>query len=65
MSEVWQAEFELSVDLDTEVPGTKVTYEPGAQEQVWTRERFESCTLVRDIWSYGAHARLGEKEQRR
>lgn len=37
MSEVWQAEFGLSVDLDTEVPRTKGAYGPGAQEQVWTR----------------------------
>lgn len=56
------AEFGLSVNLDTEAPRTKGAYGPGAQEQVWTRERFGSCTLVGDRWSCGVMNVLGEKE---
>lgn len=56
------AEIGLPVNLDTEAPRTKGAYGPGAQEQVWTRERFGSCTLVGDRWSYEVVNALREKE---
>lgn len=56
VSEVWQADFGLSLDLDVEVPRMKGAFGSGTGEQVWTGERCGNCTFMGGGWSNRVHA---------